>query len=298
MKDKIIKVGFCAAYDWELLKESVPIVYPEADIICLSLDKKRLSWSGKPFPFNDEAFFSWVKQIDKDNKIQVYEDDFYSPGVNALENDSRQRTLMADFMGPGGWHLQIDADEYFFDFAGFKKYLLNIHAHPDGTEKPINVFVNAIPLIKRTEKGFLYVNNKHNTYEEMPCATNKPEYQAARKNSHFNHLSPFFILHETWARGEEELWRKINSWGHVDDFESKDSYFNLWRAFDENNYVYIKDFNYYQAETWQSLGYLPFLNIAEAIEWLKKHGNIKVTNKYLFKRNSRLFMGLKQRLNF
>jgi len=295
MQDKIIKVGFCAAYDWELLKESVPRIYHEADSICLSLDKDRLSWSGKPFPFDSAEFFSWIKNIDTDNKIQVYEDKFYIESLTALENDNRQRKLMSDFMGKGGWHLQIDADEYFFDFVGFKKYLLNIHVNPDGSEKPVNIFVNAVPLIKRTKKGFLYVNNKQNTYEEMPCATNKPEFLGARKNSHFNHLSPFFILHETWARGEEELLRKINSWGHVNDFVSKESYYNLWKAFDEFNYMYVKDFNYYQPETWSSLGYLPHQNIADAIDWMKKNGNLKLTASYLLKRNSRVYMGLKQR---
>ena len=51
-----IKVGFCVAYDWELLKNSIPRVYNAADTICLSIDKNRTSWSGKKYDFDESAF--------------------------------------------------------------------------------------------------------------------------------------------------------------------------------------------------------------------------------------------------
>src|SRR5688500_11089456 len=118
----IIKVGFCVSYDWEFLKKSVPRVYESADSICFSLDKRRVSWSGKKFDFDDEAFYSWVKEIDKDKKIIIYEDDFYNAHLTSLQNDSLQRTLMSKRMGEGGWHVQVDSDEYFFDFKRFCDY--------------------------------------------------------------------------------------------------------------------------------------------------------------------------------
>jgi len=46
MADKIIKVGFCVAYDWHLLRNSLPLIYPHADMICLSLDKNSRAWGG------------------------------------------------------------------------------------------------------------------------------------------------------------------------------------------------------------------------------------------------------------
>ena len=72
-----IKVGFCAAYDWHFLKHSLPPVYNEADLICIAIDKDRISWAGKPFSIDEEAFAAFLKEIDKDGKIRLYEDDFH-----------------------------------------------------------------------------------------------------------------------------------------------------------------------------------------------------------------------------
>lgn len=72
-----IKVGFCVAYDWVLLKDSIPRVYDNADEICLSIDKYRTSWSGaKKYEFDENAFRSFINQIDTGHKIRVYEDFF------------------------------------------------------------------------------------------------------------------------------------------------------------------------------------------------------------------------------
>ena len=154
-----IKVGFCVAYDWELLKNSIPRVYNAADTICLSIDKNRTSWSGKKYDFDESAFQGFIAQIDTQHKIKIYEDNFSLPDLSSIENDNRQRNMMADFLGKGGWHIQVDSDEYFLDFEGFVNYLTNHFPDPD-TIKPINVCCNWVSLIKRTENGFLYVNHK------------------------------------------------------------------------------------------------------------------------------------------
>ena len=79
------------AYDWDLLKKSVPPVYKYADIICLSIDKNRKSWGGKKYDFNDTAFYEWVKEIDTDHKVKIYEDDFCIANLSSIQNDNRQR---------------------------------------------------------------------------------------------------------------------------------------------------------------------------------------------------------------
>jgi len=294
MSSAVIKVGFCVAYDWELLKSSVPRLYDFADSICFSLDMNRRSWSGKKFDFNYQAFRKWLEELDVEKKIKIYEDDFSLDHLSPIENDNRQRTLMAKKMGEGGWHVQVDADEYFFDFAEFKKYLLKIYPNPSGNEKPINIACNWVSLIKKTTSGYLYINNNPNQYEAMAFATNRPEYLHARRNSHFDHLSPFFVLHDTWARGEQELLQKINSWGHDKDFISKESYFNLWKALDEFNYKYIFNFHPLKGETWQQLGYVPEHSIDKVIDWLKENNKLKIDAAYLIKRNNRFYQKIKQ----
>jgi len=276
MKENIIKVGFCAAYDWDLLKNSVPLVYNQADTICISIDKNRKSWSGTSYEIDNSAFYAWVKQTDVAGKIKIYEDDFSVPGLTSIQNDNRQRTMMAEFMGKDGWHIQIDSDEYFLDFEGFIKFLKKLNPAPKNSDKPVNVTCNSIPLIKRVEKGFLFVDFREHDYELLPLATNRPVYEHARINGHFNLTSNAFILHETWARGEEQLWQKLNSWGHDADFKNKQSYFNLWKVLDNYNYQYIKDIHPLNPTTWPYLDYCEGKDIQELRNNLlnKKHLHI------------------------
>ena len=149
-KQATIKTGFCVSYDWELLKKSIPPIYEQSDIICLAVDKNRKSWSGNKYTFDEVAFRSFVQQVDKDKKIEIYEDDFSRPDLNARQNCNRQRTMIAEQLKKGGWHIQIDSDEYFTDFSGFVNTLKAINPRPTGDEKPVNVCPYLIPLIKQT----------------------------------------------------------------------------------------------------------------------------------------------------
>jgi len=169
-----IKVGFCVAYDWLLLKNSIPRIYANADEICLSIDKNRTSWSGKKYDFDEADFRNFITQIDKNNKIKIYEDTFYNPEKSPIENDNFQRNKMAAFMGKGGWHIQIDADEYFLDFNGFVEFLIRINNNPKPTDKPVNISVNLIPLIKKTKEGYIFVDFEKQKFETAPFATNTP----------------------------------------------------------------------------------------------------------------------------
>ena len=293
----IIKVGFCVAYDWDLLKKSLPRVYDYADSICLSIDKNRRSWSGNKYNFDETAFQQFLIEIDKTKKIKIYEDDFSLLNLSPIENDNRQRMLMAEFMGKGGWHIHVDSDEYFLDFKGFRSYLLSLNANPTGNEKPINICCNWISLIKKLASGYLYVNNPIGNLETMPFATNCPVYTNARRNGHFNHISPFFVLHETWARNEEELWQKLNSWGHNDDFINKKSYFNLWKVLDEFNYIYIKNIHPLKPDAWQKLAYVKGVEIEDVIKNIINEKPLNISPSYLFWKNARNWQRIKALLN-
>ena len=267
--DRTIKVGFCVSYDWFLLKKSLPRIYDHADIICLSLDKNRKSWSGSMFEFDEEGFRHFISEIDTKKKIDIYEDDFARPGFTAMQNDNNQRNLMAKRMGQGGWHIQIDADEYFLNFKEFVKNLIEINPGPSGNEKPLNICALFVPLIKKTKRGYLYVDFLSSMPESVPMATNVPIYEGARRNGHFNVIVPHYVIHETWARSEQELWFKINSWGHSDQEMKEEafriSYFNLWKALDEFNYRYIKNFHPGVPNAWPSLGFCQGDTISEFI---------------------------------
>ncbi len=280
-----IKVGFLVSYDWYLLKNALPLIYAEADVIYLALDKKRLTWSGNRFDFDESGFYEMIESIDVNKKIKVYEDDFFVEGLKPMQCEVRERNLLAKQMGEGGWHIQLDADEYFLDFKGFVEYLKKMPLN----QKEINICAVLINLFKKTDTGILYII--HQNLDLIQIATNKPHYEYGRKNGYFNHISPFFLLHDTWARSEEEIKQKIANWGHKNDFDTE-KYFLFWKSLDENNYQAVKDFHPISPTTWQALMFVEGQGIAQITE--------KFTNKSfplskfeLFLKNNRNLARLK-----
>lgn len=275
----LIKVGFLVSYDWYLLRNALPLIYAEADVVYLALDKKRLTWAGNTFNFDDEAFYKMIGSIDTDKKIKVYEDDFFMKNLTPMQCEVRERNLLAQQMGEGGWHIQLDADEYFLNFKGFIEYLKNKPIH----QKPINICVAWLNLFKKISEGYLYIQNKH--LELIQIATNTPIYEHGRRNYFFNHISPFFILHDTWARSEEEVWQKVSNWGHKDDFDIV-KYFNFWKALDEKNYKQIIDFHPISPSVWGSLDFVKGQSVEQIVEKFTKN-KFPLSKFELFLKNNR-----------
>ena len=289
-KPEEIKVGFCVAYDWELLKISLPLIYPHADSICLSIDKHQKTWSGEAYILDKKAFKSWIQKVDVENKIDIYEDDFSQSGLSAIENDNRQRNMMAARMGLGGWHVQLDCDEYFVDFKGFCDFLKK----EDVRQKDVNYSIFLVPVIKKVENGYLLVDFDRKR-ESVPVASNNPQYNSARRNGYFNKLTPFIAIHETWARDEATLQKKLDSWGHVDDFDKR-SYFDLWKSLDSNNYHQLKDFHPLKPKAWPRLQFVPAPDTYALIEHFQAHPP-GISKWRLRFRNSRVLAKFKSMLH-
>ena len=269
-----IKVGFLVSYDFLYLKHSIPIVYDHVDYIALAIDINRKTWSGSSFTIPDE-FFDWIISIDTKKKIHIYEDDFCIPSLTPIENDTRERTMLGKFMGEGGWHVQIDSDEYHVDFGAFISYLKKLDI-----SVPSLVLVQSVTMFKQDNEGTYMVVSK----EMLPTATNCPNYGGARFVYDMKRFdAPFKMLHQSWARPEQEIYYKITNWGHRDDFDVEE-YFKLWTFTNKFNCRYIKDFHPLTPKTWESLEYLPSKNISELLNIYKKRDEDekreKKENKY------------------
>ncbi len=265
----MIKVGFLVSYDWYLLEYSLPAIYEAADVIWLALDRSRKTWSGNKFEFDKIKFEALIQSIDKQRKVSIYEEDFYVPTLSAMQCEVRERNLLARQMGPGGWHVQLDVDEYFLGFADFVSYINKINPDPSPSGKPLNICASWLSLVKKTGNGYLYVDNQGKNLENVPVATNVPVYEYGRKNGHFNHVSPFFLIHETWARDEKSFQNKLQSWGHADDF-NRESYLRLWQALDENNYKYVSNFHPIEPGIWERLSFGAGDSVAEFLQNLSQ----------------------------
>jgi hypothetical protein len=283
MKERLpIKLGFCVAYDWQLLEHALPLVYNHADLICLSLDKDRTSWAGQPFSFDESGFKRLVEQIDKDKKIKVYQDDFHLQHLQPMENEVRQRNLMAEFMGEGGWHLQLDADEYFLDFKGFTDYLQKFNHDT----RRINVCCPWITMYKKSGNNFLLIHpQKFGQHEFIQIATRWPHYEYGRRNGYFNILTDFFLLHQSWARTETEVWEKLNNWGHKNDIDVA-KYFEQWKNCDDRSFMNYKNFHHLKPNAWPSLINVEAGSIHELSKKIKKENSFSISRKKLALSNS------------
>lgn len=276
---KKIHVGFLLSYDYEKLKYSIPPVYADADAIFIAVDKDFRTWSGQKFEV-ENSFFEWLKEIDIDNKITLYKDDFYIAELNAMKNDTRERHLLSQKMGIGNWLVQVDSDEYFLDFKKFVNTLRQYDHFLDHPEKnPIQIAGYLINIYKYLEEGLLYVDQP----TKVMLATNYPNYKGARNSKERIIYTDNILLHECLSRTEDELMFKFSNWGHNDEINK--SFFDKWRSATKENYKELRDVFYLDPWKWKKLGYLPTKDVHEIKEYIAKDDTLKVSKRYLFSKN-------------
>jgi hypothetical protein len=285
----LVKVGMCVAYDWHLLEFALPAIYAEADLILLSIDRDRVSWANQKFSMNDEKFYSFVKNFDPVGKIRILEENFH-PYESPMQNEVYQRNRMAEIMGKDGWHVQLDCDEYFLDFASFVSFL---RGRGEGPSRPVNICCPLITLYKKVDDGFLYVRSTPASREYLPTATRHPEYEYGRRNGHFNIYTNFIILHQSWARTDEEVLQKLANWGHKNDFDGG-KYFQLWKSTTKSNFEQLKDFHPMEAWRWPGLGLIQGESVAYAIRSISSIEFKPLSGINLWMKNSRIVGKLKQ----
>jgi hypothetical protein len=276
---KKIQVGFLLSYDYLKLKKSIPPVYNGADEIFIAIDKNYRTWSGQNFEV-ENAFFDWIKEIDVDNKIRLYRDDFFIPELSAIENDTRERYLLSLKMGVGNWLIQVDSDEYFLDFKKFVQCIRCYDSFLDNPEKkPIQIAGFLINIYKYLDDGLLYVDQP----TKVMLATNYPNYKVARKTKERIIYTDNILLHECLSGTEDELRYKFSNWGHND--EINESFLDKWRLASKDNFKELKDVFYLEPWKWKKLGYLPMKDVSQIKKHFSEYNNLKVSKLHLLKKN-------------
>ena len=277
----MIKVGFLVSYDYSLFLISVKQLYNDVDKIFVAIDKERKTWSGNKFVIPN-SFFDEVKQFDTQNKIEFYFDAFYVEDLSPIECDTRERNMLLKRMG-NGWLIQLDIDEYVYDFKKITNYLRRnwyLTVFPKLT--PIVFRARWITLFKKLSDGYLYVENN----ESFPFITNMQHYEVCRSNGSIrNHNLNFKVIHQSWARSEDEIYFKINNWGHCDDFDTQ-RYFEFWKSLNSTNYKECKNIHPLSPEVWNELHFLQSSSIDEFIEKYKLNNKqvlIPIDNKKIIK---------------
>jgi hypothetical protein len=288
----IIKVGFCVAYDWYYLVNAIPLIYKDADSIHLFVDKNRIGWSGVKFEFDEEKFYDTIQSLDSNSKILIHQESFFVDTNSPTQNEVYQRNRMAEIMGDGGWHIQLDCDEYFVHFHEFVKYLNNLGAI---NRVKTNICCPMITLYKRVDKGYLYVKNHPSHHEFFPIATTQPLYSYGRTNGYFNICTNFCIIHQSWAREEHEIVAKVKTWGHANDFDSQ-SYLDFWKSINLSSYASARNFHPLKPNVWESLRFIEASSIQSFLAIFDSE-LVKPSNSYLAFRNSRFMAKVKKLYN-
>lgn len=282
-----IQVGFLVSYDYELLKNAIPLVYDEADTIFLAVDINRKTWTGGDVHI-DQTFFDWITEFDNDKKIVIYEDDFCRTDLTTMQCEVRERKMMAEKMGVGNWMIQLDADEYFVNFKKFVDFLRSKnHLLNDPEKSKVQICPFHVSLYKKVDTGYLYVDEATKTV----VATNYPDYRVGRKTKGKVIYTNSLILHECLSRTREDLVTKLKNWGHNIDIDF-DGFMKKWDSVNESNYKTINNFFFLEPEKWKNLDFIKGKNFEELFKNFKeqKEKGLYKSKFFIFKKNFGQYM--------
>lgn len=273
-----IQVGFLVSYDYNLLRHAIPRVYHEADNIFLAIDKDRKTWNGASFDI-PESFFKWVEEIDIDNKIIIYQDNFYRSNLSTMACEIRERKLLSEKMGIGNWLIQLDADEYFLNFNNFVKTLRKYDSFlKNPSQNNIQIATFLVNIYKFVDDGCLYIN------EPTRClaATNYPNYKVGRNTRKRIIYTDNLLLHETLSREESELEFKFENWGHKNELNTE--FMDKWKYANSTNYKTLTNLFYLEPHKWKSLGFVNGTTISQILDTFLKN-NFKPSKWFIKRKN-------------
>ena len=260
-----IKVSYLLSYDYSMFLTSVKQLYYSVDKIYVAVDINRKTWSGNTFHI-PESFFDEVTKFDKRKKIEFYFDTFYVPELSPMENETRERNLVLAKLGKG-WKIQLDVDEYIYEFETIAKYLRKywfLTLFPRLT--PICLKGKLVTLYRELPEGYLYIEND----EQFPFITNQKNNTHTRNNNKIrNFFSNINVIHQSWARSEDEIITKIKNWGHRNDFDTI-QYFEFWKGLNIDNYTKYKNMHPIVPEVWNKLYFLESNSIEDFISKYEK----------------------------
>jgi len=287
-KKNVIKAGYLISYDYAYIFNSIKLIYDHVDSIVISYDADNKTWAGNDI-FIPESFFAEIQAIDVHKKIMLYKDRFCIPNREPMELETRQRNMMAEKMGKGGWHIQIDSDEYAYDFKLLTEFLRkNRFLTKNPKKTPVNFLVNLIVLFKQNKEGF-YVIEPFN--ESCFLITNNPIYEKARKPKIGKTLKlDYYLIHQSWARTSSEIEEKIKNWGHKNDFDIQ-GFYKKWKDLDENNYKDYIDFHPLPGSFWGKLDFYKAINIEDFIKSFEQtHPQNKLILNLSFTKKIKLYI--------
>jgi glycosyltransferase involved in cell wall biosynthesis len=229
--------AYILAADPAFIEASVMSYYDLVEEIVVSYDENSRAWTGVPVPV--EECLERLKAIDRAGKMRYCPGHYARLDHDPMENDTYQRQCALDEASKGAdWVLQVDTDEVLADPAEFRDCLNAADRKGfQGLDYPMRVLRQQIGKdfylesctrfwgIAASYSGPVAVKpgarlrharqcdiklfrvdfKPNNTDPAHPKDT--PVHRVIRPNQG--------IYHYSWARDEQSLRRKLNSWGHA-----------------------------------------------------------------------------------
>lgn len=160
----------------------------------------------------------WNGDVEPDNTAAIAE----SLGATVFKehwpSEHEQRNAGQEYCADYDWIIVLDPDEYILDFQWNK--LLSILGQTDQDA----LVVGGMNTYWR--RGYIIDPPEPHT----PIIAVRPHVRFFETRCVASHWSPADIIveHFSWARSDEEVWRKITHYGEAGKFDAYDWFSNVW----------------------------------------------------------------------
>ncbi len=259
--------AYVLAADPAWLEASIQSYYDIVEKIVVSYDRNKLGWTGRALPI-DECI-DRARSIDKDKKLELAPGDFAILSNAPMENETLQRRDALARSGDADWVLQLDTDEVVTQPASLYRRLAALPASTRCVRWPMR------SLFQRAADGrYLQVCSPSGGHvEEHFSIAVRPGTALVEARTTFEETAQFrswslsrdtlfnpnsrlarseTMLHFSWVRSQEQMMRKLQSWGHSRDFDTDRYYREVWlRAATE--WRSLRDFHPLTPPSWPRL---------------------------------------------
>ncbi|MCW3094443.1 MAG: hypothetical protein JWL77_61 [Chthonomonadaceae bacterium] len=251
--------------DAETVERSLASFYDKVEVLVVSTDPKR-GWSGVPITPDDTL--DRIRAFDKDKKIEIIEGDFFHY-PQPMRNDTYQRQVTVDHLMERrpdlDWVVQVDADEVFLDYddfiacvaaqpatvRGIVWRLIIVFNYAEDGRNLVIVGQDGEPLLEPFSIAHRPQYRLHTCrLAEMPEINGKPD-PAAQYVLPANVPYGRALLHYSYAKSEERIWEKLQTWSHSDEVDAE-AYFALWKR-TRKEWATIRDFHPTFPTAWHAL---------------------------------------------
>ena len=273
-----MKLGaYVLASDPTWITESISAYYDYIDVLVVSYDSTYRGWTGAKIPVGE--CLQKLRNCDTQSKI-VELPGTYSTGVGLpIDRDTKQRQECIDYLSDHvDWILQIDTDEYIPNVTKLIEQTTGMPKEITGIEWPMRVLFR-----KLSKRKYLAISNtdyqptyeypgpilvrSHVTLVDARRTTGTVVRYAVLGDTsslqlQANHVNGVdvrrvlddkdAVIHNSWARNPDVVWRKVASWGHHEGIRSLFYYLFIWLPAPITSKI-LNDFHPFAKGLWPKL---------------------------------------------